>query len=109
MTHALGGGSGRPGIGSAVLGAGYRGPGLVRNAQQTAGLRLHRLSDPVAAAVTEGHAPRTDGRSGLRVPRLLPAASRCLEPDGATVPVASGTRTEPITAHTTAQERATAR
>ncbi|MDH6123082.1 Gfo/Idh/MocA family oxidoreductase [Kitasatospora sp. GP82] len=41
-----------------------------------------------AAAVTEGRAPLTDGRSGLRVLRLLHAAARSLELGGAAVPVA---------------------
>jgi predicted dehydrogenase len=40
-----------------------------------------------ADAISEGRAPLTDGRSGLRVLALLEAASLSLAKDGATVPV----------------------
>jgi predicted dehydrogenase len=40
-----------------------------------------------ADAITEGRAPLTDGRSGLRVLALLEAASLSLSKDGATVPI----------------------
>ncbi|MFD0570524.1 hypothetical protein ACFQ0T_16485 [Kitasatospora gansuensis] len=66
---------------------------------------LRNVMAEFAAAITEGRAPLTDGRSGLRVLRLLHAASRSLELGGATVPVESTGDVELITA----QERATAR
>ncbi|MCD0483912.1 Gfo/Idh/MocA family oxidoreductase [Streptacidiphilus sp. ASG 303] len=48
---------------------------------------LRNVMAEFAAAVTEGRAPLTDGRAGVRVLRLLHAASRSLELGGATVPV----------------------
>jgi predicted dehydrogenase len=43
----------------------------------------------LVASVREERAPRTDGRSGLRVLRVLEAASRSLARDGVAVPVPS--------------------
>ncbi|MGK4582702.1 Gfo/Idh/MocA family protein [Kitasatospora sp. HPMI-4] len=48
---------------------------------------LRAVMAEFASAVTEGRAPLTDGRAGLRVLRLLHAAARSLELRGATVPV----------------------
>jgi predicted dehydrogenase len=48
---------------------------------------LRGVMSEFAAAITEGRAPLTDGRSGLRVLALLDAASRSLEANGAQVAV----------------------
>lgn len=53
---------------------------------------LRNVMAEFAAAVLEGRAPLTDGRAGLRVLRLLEAASLSLELGGATVAVDSGER-----------------
>ncbi|MDR3032223.1 MAG: Gfo/Idh/MocA family oxidoreductase [Kitasatospora sp.] len=74
---------------------------------------LRNVMGEFAAAITEGRAPLTDGRAGLRVLRLLHAASRSLELGGATVPVDAGTGTADDTALLTrrlpAQQKAAAR
>ncbi|PJN23940.1 Gfo/Idh/MocA family protein [Kitasatospora sp. CB02891] len=61
---------------------------------------LRNVMTEFAAAIDEGRRPLTDGRAGLRVLRLLHAASLSLELGGATVPV-------PVTDF--AQERAAVR
>lgn len=66
---------------------------------------LRNVMAEFAASITEGRAPLTDGRSGLRVLQLLHAASRSLELGGATVPVGAGSDVQLITE----QERAAAR
>jgi predicted dehydrogenase len=43
-----------------------------------------------SAAISEGRPPLTDGRAGLRVLRLLEAASRSVDTGGARVPVNNG-------------------
>nr|WP_081539576.1 Gfo/Idh/MocA family oxidoreductase [Kitasatospora sp. SID7827] len=77
---------------------------------------LRNVMAEFAAAITEGRAPLTDGRAGLRVLRLLHAASRSLELGGATVPVdADGALGGPaddtalLTRQLPAQQKATAR
>ncbi|WP_244305395.1 Gfo/Idh/MocA family protein [Kitasatospora cheerisanensis] len=66
---------------------------------------LRNVMAEFAAAIGEGRAPLTDGRAGLRVLRLLHAASRSLELGGATVPVGD----EPKDRQPFAEERATVR
>jgi predicted dehydrogenase len=51
---------------------------------------LRAVMTEFAAAVLEGRAPLTDGRSGLRVMAMLEAASTSLRTDGARVPVEVG-------------------
>ncbi|GAA2236059.1 Gfo/Idh/MocA family oxidoreductase [Kitasatospora cystarginea] len=50
---------------------------------------LRGVVEEFAAAIRQGRAPLTDGRSGLRVLEILEAAELSLERDGALVPLAS--------------------
>ncbi|WP_344554175.1 Gfo/Idh/MocA family oxidoreductase [Kitasatospora saccharophila] len=70
---------------------------------------LRNVMGEFAAAITEGRAPLTDGRAGLRVLRLLHAASRSLELGGATVPLDGPDDAGLITRQLPAQQKATAR
>lgn len=51
---------------------------------------LRSMVDEFAGAITEGRAPLTDGRAGLRVLDILEAASRSLEFKGAVVGLRTG-------------------
>ncbi|WP_045303750.1 Gfo/Idh/MocA family protein [Saccharothrix sp. ST-888] len=53
---------------------------------------LRGVVEEFAAAIRQGRAPLTDGRSGLRVLEILEAAALSLERDGALVPLASADR-----------------
>ena len=55
------------------------------------GEALRAVMAEFAAAITEGRAPLTDGRSGLRVLAQLEAASASFAAGGTFVPVNGGT------------------
>jgi predicted dehydrogenase len=59
---------------------------------------LRNVMAEFASAITHGRAPLTDGRAGVRVLRLLHAASRSLELGGVTVPVGPGSDADVLTA-----------
>jgi predicted dehydrogenase len=48
---------------------------------------LRSMLAEFGSSITEGRAPATDGWAGLRVMRVLEAAARSLERDGAFVPL----------------------
>ncbi|WP_377269700.1 Gfo/Idh/MocA family protein [Peterkaempfera sp. SMS 1(5)a] len=59
---------------------------------------LRNVMAEFASAIAQDRTPLTDGRAGVRVLRLLHAASRSLELGGVTVPVGSGSPTDVLTA-----------